>query len=428
MILELERKSKEEIIEFQEQELVKLLQYLNTNSPFYKNHFSKNKVDLTSIKKYADLVKLPTTSKDDLQNQNWDFLCVDKNKIKEYCSTSGTLGTPVTIGLTKNDIDRLGYNEYISFLAMNSNAEDIYLLMLSLDRQFMAGIAYYEGARKLDAGIIRSGAGNFPMQIDLIQRLLPSVLIAVPSTILSLISYANEKQIDLKSTSVRKILCIGENIRNENFSLNELGQRITNSWNVELFSTYASTEQQTAFTECEAGKGGHLHPDLLIFEILDDDNNQLPQGEIGELTITTLAVEGMPLLRYKTGDICTYFNEPCSCGRMTSRISPIIGRKQQLIKYKGTTLYPQSIFNILNSIESIKEYVVDVFKNDIGIDEIIIHIAVLDYSDEIDFKIKRTLQSMLRVLPEVKYLSLDEIHKMQISDTKRKVNRLNDLR
>ncbi len=428
MILELERKSNEEIIKFQELELVKLLQYLNSNSPFYKNHFSKNKVDLTSIKNYADLVKLPVTTKDDLQNQNWDFLCVQKNKIKEYCSTSGTMGTPVTIGLTKNDIDRLGYNEYLSFLAIDGNADDIYLLMLSLDRQFMAGIAYYEGARKLGAGIIRSGAGNFPMQIDLIQRLSPNVIIAVPSTILSLISYANEKEIDLNGTSVRKIVCIGENIRNEDFSFNELGQRITNAWNVELFSTYASTEQQTAFTECEAGKGSHHHPELLIFEIVDDDNNQLPPGEIGELTITTLSVEGMPLLRYKTGDVCTYFTEPCSCGRMTNRISPIIGRKQQLIKYKGTTLYPQSVFNILNSIENIKEYAVEVFKNEIGNDEMIIYIAVQDPNDELDFKIKRTLQSMLRVLPEVKYLSLDEIHKMQISDDKRKVSKLKDLR
>ena len=126
----------------------------------------------------------------------------------------------------------------------------------------------------------------------------------MPSFILKLIAYADEHKIDINSSSVKKAICIGENIRNADFSLNMLGKKITGSWNIKLFSTYASTEMQTAFTECVLGKGGHLQPDLLIVELLDESNQPVKAGEPGEVTITTLGVEGMPLLRYKTGDIC----------------------------------------------------------------------------------------------------------------------------
>ncbi|MBL0342743.1 MAG: AMP-binding protein [Bacteroidetes bacterium] len=421
-------KSREEIMVFQDVELQKLLHYLNNNSPYYKNQFAINKIAVDKIKTVADLTLLPVTTKDDLHAHNWDFLCIPKKEIVEFCSTSGTLGNPVTIGLSEKDLQRLAFNEYNSFVTAGITSLDTIHLMLSLDRQFMAGIAYFLGARMLGAGIIRGGPGNFAMQLETISRLQPTVLVAVPSFIMSLVTYAKDKNIDLNSTSVRKIICIGENIRDEHLKLNALGERIANNWNVTLFSTYASTEQQTAFTECQCGNGGHHQPELLILEILDEANMPLPAGEFGELTITTLGVEGMPLLRYKTGDVCAYINEPCKCGRTTMRITPIIGRKKQLIKFKGTTLYPQSLFNILNTIESIEDYVIEVTQNDLGLDNLTIHIA-FKLENERDFsQIGQLLQSALRVLPAIKILSLADIHKMQLGDGKRKVNRFIDFR
>lgn len=419
---------KAESIKFQEDELKNMLNYLNTHSPFYKKLFSANSIDIHSITSLSDLSKIPVTTKEDLHGSNWDFLCVDKSKIVEYCNTSGTLGTPVTIGLTESDLQRLGHNEYLSFLNTESTTHDIFHLMLSLDRQFMAGIAYYHGARKLGAGIIRGGPGNFSMQIETISRLNPTVLIAVPSFIVGLLEYAQDKKIDLNSTTVKKIICIGENIRDENLQPNALAQRILQGWNVQLFSTYASTEQQTAFTECVQGKGGHHQPELMIFEILDDNNQPMGPGEYGELTVTTLGVEGMPLLRYKTGDICTFYNEPCGCGRTTSRLGPIIGRKKQLIKYSGTTLYPQSIFNVLNSIEFVEDYVIEVSKTDLGLDDLTIHIALKKDVENKEAKIKQALQSGMRIVPVIQYLPLSQIQKMQIQEGKRKINKFIDNR
>lgn len=412
----------------QEQKLQQLLVYLDARSPFYREMFAKHQIDIKSIQTPADLAKLPLTTKEDLQQRNNDFLCVDPKQIVEYTSTSGTLGNPVTIALTENDLQRLTQNEYNSFICAETTADDTYQLMLTLDRQFMAGIAYYMGLRKLGAGIIRLGPGVPSLQLETILRLKPTAIVAVPSFIFKLIKYARENGIDLNRSSVKKAICIGENIRNTDFSYNILGKKITEAWNIKLYSTYASTEMQTAFTECSQGKGGHLQPDLMIVELLDEHNRQVPPNTEGEVTITTLGVEGMPLLRYKTGDICMYFDEPCACGRTSLRLSPVIGRKKQMIKFKGTTLYPPALFDLLNEMEEVVDYVVDVYSNDIGMDEVLIHILPVDDSKACDHRIRAYLQARLRVSPHVAYCTGEQIQKMQVQEASRKVIKFIDRR
>ncbi|OKS88612.1 phenylacetate--CoA ligase family protein [Mucilaginibacter polytrichastri] len=418
----------EEAILIQEQKLSELLTYLSQYSPFYKELFAKHQIDISKIKTVADLTRIPTTSKEDLQQRNHDFLCVPAEKVIEYTSTSGTLGGPVTVALTDKDLDRLAQNEYNSFVSADGTRDDLFQLMLTLDRQFMAGMAYYLGLRKLGAGAIRLGPGVPSLQWETIKRLKPTAIVAVPSFILKLIKYAKENNIDVNASSVTKAICIGENIRNTDFSLNILGKKITDSWQIDLYSTYASTEMQTAFTECNQGHGGHYQPDLMIAEILDDDENPVGPYTPGELTITTLGVEGMPLLRYKTGDICMYFDEPCACGRSSWRLSPILGRKKQMIKFKGTTLYPPALFDLLNEREEILDYVVEVYPNEVGLDEVLLHIVPSVISEECDHQIRAYLQARLRVSPHIKYVTADEIQKMQFPETVRKAVKFIDRR
>lgn len=412
----------------QEQKLQELLVYINTFSPFYRELFAKHQVDITTIKKITDLAAIPTTSKEDLQQRNNDFLCVGFDKIVEYTSTSGTLGSPVTIALTENDLNRLTTNEYNSFVCAEGKSTDTYQLMLTLDRQFMAGIAYYLGLRKLGAGIIRLGPGVPSLQWETIQRLKPTAIVAVPSFILKLIKYAKDNQIDLNKSSVRKAVCIGENIRNIDFSYNILGKKITEDWNIHLYSTYASTEMQTAFTECSEGCGGHLQPELVIVELLDENNMQVASNMPGEVTITTLGVEGMPLLRYKTGDICMSFDKPCACGRTSLRLSPVIGRKKQMIKFKGTTLYPPALFDLLNEMKEVTDFVVEVYSNEIGMDEVLLYILPAEDSKACDNRIRAHLQASLRVSPHVTYITAEEIQKMQFQESIRKVVKFIDRR
>lgn len=416
------------VSKLQEQKLQQLLVYVKERSPFYREMFAKQNIDINSIQTLADLTKLPLTTKEDLQQRNNDFLCVDPKEVIEYTSTSGTLGNPVTIALTENDLQRLTINEYNSFVCAETTYADTYQLMLTLDRQFMAGIAYYMGLRKLGAGIIRLGPGVPSLQWETILRLKPSAIVAVPSFILKLIKYAKENGIDLNHSSVKKAICIGENIRNTDFSYNILGKKITEAWNIRLYSTYASTEMQTAFTECSAGKGGHLQPELMIVELLDEHNQQVSPNTPGEVTITTLGVEGMPLLRYKTGDMCMYFDEPCACGRNSLRLSPVIGRKKQMIKFKGTTLYPPALFDLLNEMEEVVDYVVDVYSNEIGMDEVLIHILPVDDSKACDHRIRAYLQARLRVSPHVAYCTAEQIQKMQVQEASRKVIKFIDRR
>ncbi len=412
--------SAQHIKAYQEIRLADLLQYVAINSPFYKQLFADKNIDVKSIKKIEDLVKIPTTDKEHLQTQNEKFLCVPKNKVIEYMATSGTIGSPVTIALTENDLQRLAYNEYSSFVCADGTPNDVYQLMLTLDRQFMAGMAYYIGIRKLGAGLVRVGPGVPSLQWEVIERLKPSSIVAVPSFIVKLIQYAKDNNIDFNNSSVKKAVCIGENLRTEDFELNVLGQKITKDWNIKLYSTYASTEMQTAFTECSEGRGGHLNPELAIVEILDDNGEPVPDGEIGEVTVTTLGVEGMPLLRYKTGDLCRAETEPCGCGRQTLRLSPVIGRKKQMIKFKGTTLFAPALFEIIHKIDAIKEYVAEVYSNEIGTDEVLLYLVPTDNTEETENRIASYLQARLRVMPHIKYISTDEMQHLQFPEGVRK--------
>ncbi len=326
----------------------------------------------------------------------------------------------MTFPLTDKDLDRLAYNEYISFVCADGDPDDIFQLMTTLDRRFMAGLAYFLGIRKLGAGVVRVGAGIPELQWDTIKRINPTAFVTVPSFLLKLIEYAEANGIDYRNTSIKKAVCIGEALRNQDFSLSTLGQRIQDKWNIQLYSTYASTEMSAAFTECKNGRGGHHHPELVIVEFLDENDQPAKEGEAGEVTITTLGVEGMPLLRFKTGDLCHHYTEPCSCGRQTIRLGPIVGRRKQMIKYKGTTLYPPALYDILNHIEGVKNYVVEVFTNEIGTDEILIRIGCETVPENFEKDIKDHFRAKLRVAPQVKFEEVETINKLQFPELSRK--------
>lgn len=419
-IPEIEKQPLSKIKVFQEEKLKDLLSYLETHSKFYKNLFEKNKINIEEVKTLEDLTNIPVTTKDDLQNYSDDFLCIPKNKIVDFVTTSGTLGDPVTFAMTENDLERLAYNEFISFSCANTSSNDIYQLMVTLDKMFMAGMAYFLGLRKLGAGIIRIGPGLQKFQFQSIERFSPTGLVCVPSFIPKLIEYAEENGIDYKKSSIKKAVCIGEPIRNADFTLNTLGRKITDNWDIKLYSTYASTEMGTAFTECDAGQGGHHHPEMIIVEFLDNDDNPVAEGEAGEVTITTLGVEGMPLLRFKTGDICHHHTEKCSCGRTTMRLGPVIGRKQHMLKFKGTTLFPPAIYDVLNQIDCIKNYIVEVSTNQLGTDDILIKVGCEKVDKNSSKDIKDHFRAKMRVAPEIEFFKPSEISTMQMEDNGRK--------
>lgn len=428
MIPHIEKQTTAEIKAFQELKLQEVLQYVSANSVYYQNLFQEHNIDISKINTLEDLQLIPTTTKEDLQRNNDDFLCVPTHKIIDFATTSGTLGDPVTFGLTDNDLDRLAYNEAISFDCAGIKEGDIVQLMTTMDRRFMAGLAYFLGLRKMKVGVIRVGAGIPELQWDSILKYKPTYLITVPSFLLKLIEYADSHGIDYNNLGIKGAICIGESLRNQDFSNSILADKIASKWNIKLFSTYASTEMSTAFTECEHGVGGHHHPELIIVEVLDDENKPVNEGESGELTITTIGVEAMPLIRFKTGDIVKLHTNSCACGRNTLRVGPVVGRKQQMIKYKGTTLYPPAMNDVLNDFGAIDNYLIQIYTNDLGTDEIVIKIAVNSPTEEFLTEVKDHFRAKLRVTPKIEFVSKEILNPIVFNPMNRKPMRFVDLR
>ena len=418
----------EEIKLFQEKELRKTLVYLKENSKFYKSWFSENGINTDEIRTIEDLAKIPPISKDDLQKNNFDFFCVPFDRIVDYSTTSGTLGDPVSFGLSDRDLERLAYNEAISFACSGIKKGDLVQMMTTIDKRFMAGLAYFIGLRKMEAGVIRMGPGIPELQWDSILRYKPKWLITVPSFLLKMIEYAENHGVDYRRSSVYGAICIGESLREQDFSDSELTRRITEKWNIQLFSTYASTEMSTAFAECEHQKGGHHHPELIITEILDENDLPVKNGETGELVITTLGVEAIPLLRFKTGDLVKAHYEPCECGRTTMRLGPVVGRKKHMIKYKGTTLYPPAMNDILNGFDGISVYQIVIKSNEIGTDEIIVKISTEENGDDFFREVKDRFRAKLRVSPKIEIIPKDELIKHVFDSKSRKPIYFLDLR
>ena len=426
---DIEYKSIEEIKAFQEQSLHEALKYLEANSPYYQRMFKSYGINIEKIRHIEDLVKIPFTEKKDLQLFNDEFLSCPKHKIIDYITTSGTLGDPVTFGCTEKDLQRLAYNEKKSFECAGVKPGDIVQLMTTLDKRFMAGLAYFLGLRELGAGVIRVGNGIPELQWDTIRRIKPDTIMCVPSFILKLIQYAEDHNIDYKNSSIRRIIGIGEGLRDQDFNLNLLGRKIKEKWDVQLFATYSSTEMGATFSECEFGMGGHVHPELIIVEIIGDDGLPVPDGQQGEIVITTLGVEAMPLLRFRTGDIASKIVEQCRCGRNSYRLTPLVGRKNNMIKLKGTTLYPPAINDVLDNTDYVENYVIEVRQSEAGTDDVVVKIGLKHQPDfDVVKELKDSFRSRIRVAPQIEIHSVEEIQKINYPAKSRKPIKFIDLR
>ncbi len=426
---DIEFESAENIKAFQEDKLHTALHFLKEHSPYYQRLFAENNIHIDDIRYLEDLTKLPFTEKNDLQGYNADFLSCPKEKVVDYVTTSGTLGDPVTFACTDKDLQRLAFNEKKSFECAGVKPGDIVQLMVTLDKRFMAGLAYFLGIREMGASAIRVGNGIPELQWDTIRRIKPNTIMCVPSFIPRLIQFAEEHHIDYKNSSIKRIIGIGEGLRDQHFKLNLLGQMIKSKWDVELYATYSSTEMGATFSECPYGCGGHVHPELIIVEIIGEDGLPVPDGQCGEVVITTLGVEGMPLLRFRTGDMACKHTERCRCGRNSYRLSPLVGRKHNMIKLKGTTLYPPAINDVLDNVDYIENYVVIVRDSNTGTDEVVVKIG-LKFQPVFDAvkDLKDRFRARIRVAPLIEVEPVEEIHHINFPSMSRKPTKFIDQR
>ena len=402
------------------------VQHCSEHSPFYRDLLRQRGIDGRNVE-LDNLRQLPVTDKEDLEGANDQFLAVPVERVVDIVQSSGTTGRPTRIMYTSADLDRLAYNEYKSFAAAGLTDADVILLTCTMDRCFIAGLAYFLGLRELGAATIRNGHGTMESHRDLIHRLRPTAIVGVPSFLRKLAVFMQERGETPAAVGVRRLVCIGEPVRDQTLASLPLGQDLANLWAAKVYSTYASSEIITSFCECEAGTGGHLHPDLAVLEILDDQGNAMPDGEIGEVVVTPLQIEGMPLLRFRTGDLSFQRTERCVCGRNTPRLGPILARRKQMIKLKGTTLYPEMIARALDEFGDIGEYYVEVTYADVLSDRVIVH-AYPKHAGLTADAVSDFLSSRLRTRPLVVIETEAAIRQVVFSPHSRKPVRFVDRR
>lgn len=415
--------STEELAEFQWQRMEAHVAAVAKTSPFYRRLFLQQGIEPRTFASWDDFRKLPTTSKEDLSKNNRDFFAVPANKTVEFVTTSGTTSTPITVALTRADISRLATNEARALEIAGLNNSDVVQITTTLDQRFVAGLAYYLGLQKLEAASIRIGHGHPQIHADNIKLFAPTALIAVPSFLHKLGKYLHDQGV---AHNIKKVICIGEPLRNADFTDNELTRNVKKYWDADLFSTYASTEMATAFTECAAQQGGHLLPELVYVEILDDAGNPVEPGELGEVVVTPFGIEGTPLLRYRTGDLARLHTAKCACGRTTPRLGPIEGRKAHQLKVKGTTIFPQQIESILQQ-EHIELFVIELRLNENLLDEVTL-VLPQEMAEASTVALTHKMKAKLRVTPKYTFLPKAEIKAKLFPVGSRKPKKLYDLR
>lgn len=417
-----------QIEDIQNSLFLKHLEYAATKSPFYKELFKSNNINYKDIKNIGEIRNIPLTDKSDLSEKNSRFLAVSEREIIDVCLTSATTGSNQTpLFQTSHDLARLAYNEKIAFEMAGLTENDTILICAALDRCFMAGLAYFLGGSKLNAKMVRAGAGSPAQQWHLLKITKATAIVGVPSLMREIARYALDNGETPSAMGIKRLVAIGEPTRDQSLTLLPVAQQLESLWGAPIFSTYASTELATTFCECFSRQGGHLRPELCVLEIVDEKGQHVADGEQGEVVVTPLGVKGMPLLRFKTGDVSFVINETCSCGCRTPRLGPILGRKYQRLKYKGTTLFPNTILSVLEGIEKFHGGYVEVRKNEDGTDRLIVFAAITDSSLTSDF-LKEELRARLRVVPEIFFISQEELNNKIYNSNKRKKNTFFDLR
>jgi phenylacetate-CoA ligase len=393
------------------------LHYAKIHSPFYREL-------LRGVSGTPALSQVPLLDKKTLSKRNWDFLCVPRERIAEIVTTSGTSGEPLLWMLTDADLRRLARNEKLSFDCVGLTARDTVVVAVAMDRCFMAGLAYWLGLRDIGCGVVRTGMSSPLLVLEMIQRVQPTAIVGVPSFLRLVANKACEAGVDLKKSSVKKIVCIGEPIRDAGFAFNASGQAIEASWDAKVYSTYGVTELANSLCECEAGQGGHLHSDQLHIEILNDVGQPVADGEVGEVVATTFGVEAMPIIRYRTGDCAALLREPCVCGRATPRIGSIMGRKNQMLKFKGASLYPATLNAVLEQSAGVDAFVV-IARNESELSDAI---EVLVCGSASVATLREAFQARAKIAPQIRVVSREAIESFQMPANARKRRTFVDLR
>ena len=425
---ELETMTQEQLKALQLERLQKTVRHC-MNSPFYQKKFKELGITPDDIQSVEDVSKLPFTTKEDLrENYPFGLSCVPMKECIRLHSSSGTTGNPTVVLHTQRDI-----NEWANAVArclwmVGSRPEDVFQNSAGYG-MFTAGLGFQYGAELVGMLTVPAAAGNTTRQIKFIQDFGTTVLHAIPSYASRIYQVMQDANVDPRKDTKLRVLCIGAEPHSE-----EQRKRIEDQLGVKAYNSYGISEMMgpgVAF-ECPEQNGLHIWEDYFIVEIIDPVTlKPVPDGELGELVLTTINREAMPLLRYRTRDLTRILPGTCPCGRNHRRIARLQGRSDDMIILKGVNIFPIQIEKILLKFKELStDYLITLEtkeNNDtMTIDVELNGLFTDDYAQlqSLERKITRLLKDEILVTPHVRLVPKGTL---QTSDEKKAV-RVKDLR
>ncbi len=340
----------DELRELQLKRLKKTAAAVYQNVPFYRESFKQLNITPDDITSLDDISKLPFTKKTDLRNNYpFDLFAVPQKDIVRIHASSGTSGKPTVVGYTANDI-----NMWADMMARN-------LTMVGLDSTdvfqnsvnyglFTGGLGFHYGIERLGAMTVPSGTGNTARQLEMMQDFGVTGLHCTPSYGLYLAETV--KELDILDKLSLRVGCFG----GEPWS-SSTRKVLESAFNIKAYDSYGLSELMGPGIgfECQEQDGLHIWSDHYLVEVLDENGEQVAEGEKGELVLTSLTKEALPVIRYRTGDITRLLESECACGRTTNRISRVLGRADDMLIVRGINVFPSQVEDVLVGISEITD-------------------------------------------------------------------------
>lgn len=425
---ELETMSREDLNRLQLERLQQTVRHC-MNSPFYQEKFKELGITPDDIQTLDDVRKLPFTTKEDLrENYPFGLSCVPMRECVRLHSSSGTTGNPTVVLHTQKDLDEWAKAVARCLWMVGSRPDDVFQNSAGYG-MFTAGLGFQYGAEKVGMLTVPAAAGNTTRQIKFIKDFGTTVLHAIPSYASRIYEVMREEGVDPQRDTQLRILCIGAEPHSE-----EQRKRIEQNLHVKAYNSYGISEMMgpgVAF-ECTEQNGLHIWEDYFIVEIIDPVTLEpVPDGELGELVLTTINREGMPLLRYRTRDLTRILPGECPCGRHHKRLARLQGRSDDMIILKGVNIFPIQIEKILLKFKELStDYLITLETKDsndtMTIDVELSQLFTDDYKQlqSLERTIIRQLKDEILITPKVRLVPKGSLN---ASDEKKAV-RVKDLR
>ncbi|HNQ28913.1 MAG: long-chain-fatty-acid--CoA ligase [Methanoregulaceae archaeon PtaU1.Bin059] len=385
-------------LEVMQYRLLKTLVYrLYSFSPFYHRRMEENHVHPDDIRSLGDIRKLPFMYKRDLRDNYPDGLFVSTQEdLVRYHVSSGTTGKPTVVGYTERDLENWTASLARGLVSCGLGRGDVIQVSYGYGL-FTGGLGLHYGAERIGATVLPTSVGNTERQIELMQDLKATAIACTPSYLLHMGEVAEKMGVSIKDDTRLKVGILGAEPWSE-----QMRQRIQDWLGIRAYDIYGTSELSgPMFCECSEQKGFHVWGDLAYVEILDPDTLEpLPAGERGEMVITMLQKEALPMVRYRIGDISAIDDSVCACGRTHPRVQRITGRVDDMLIIRGINVFPSQIEYALMSIPEVGQHFQIIVDRKGALDEMLVQVEVKReaFSDKITdlMSIRKKVEHKLR--------------------------------